>query len=343
MTVTDVSLGIDRSALGHFLEVEMPGTVQGELHAELLAGGHSNLTFAVTDGQSRWVLRRPPLGEHSGAAHDMGREYRVMSALSKSPIPVPVTVVYCDDTAVLGAPFYLMEFVDGVVYNTVAQTATLGAPLVRQISFALTDVLADLHTLDPGSVGLTGLGRPSGYLERQVTRWTGQVDEDLARTAGVRELVTAFREQTPSSPATVLIHGDFRLDNAIINANGDIAAVVDWEMATLGDPLVDLGLFWCYWTGLPGNPGETMTKGISPEMGFPSIAELIERYTLRTGYVTEDLAWYAAFGYFKLAVIRAGIQARYRRGEIFGEGFDRIGDLIEPLIQQATNTLQGRS
>jgi aminoglycoside phosphotransferase (APT) family kinase protein len=332
--------GLDLSALRAFLDGAMPGLVHGELRARLVAGGHSNLTYEVADDTSRWVLRRPPLGELRPTAHDMGREYRVMRALHGTAVPVPETTVLCDDAAILGAPFYLMAHVDGTVHRSREQTATLGPALAREVSFALVDVLAELHALAPAAVGLGELGRPAGYLERQVRRWTGQIDGSWREIPGIGELAERLREGMPPSSGAAIVHGDFRLDNAIVAPDGRIAAVVDWEMATLGDPLADLGLLWCYWDGVPAHTADTMTKGIAPELGFPPIAELVERYAVRTGSDVSALSWYVAFGYFKLAVIREGIHHRYTRGETVGEGFERIGDLVAPLVAQALATLE---
>ncbi|MCW2952007.1 MAG: putative phosphotransferase [Conexibacter sp.] len=340
MSAQTLLAGLDLTALHAFLDHAMPGLVHGELRARLLAGGHSNLTYEVADDATRWVLRRPPLGELRPTAHDMGREYRVMRALHGTAVPVPATTVLCEDAAILGAPFYLMAHVDGTVYRSQEQTATLGPRLAREVSFALVDALADLHALEPAAVGLGELGRPAGYLERQVRRWTGQIDGSWREIPGIDALAKRLRDELPGSSDAAIVHGDFRLDNAIVASDGRVAAVVDWELATLGDPLADLGLLSCYWTGVPSHSADTMTKGIAPELGFPPIAELVERYAARTRRDVSALPWYVAFGYFKLAVIREGIHHRYTRGETVGEGFERIGELVAPLVAQALTTLE---
>lgn len=332
--------GLDLPALRAYLDRALPGFVTGELRAAPLAGGHSNLTFDLNADGRRWVLRRPPLGHRESASHDMRREYRVMSALAGSPVPVPEVVHLCEDPEVIGAPFYLSAFVEGEVYRTTAQTALLGGGRARDLSFELVDVLADLHVMDPEQVGLGDLGRPAGFLERQVRRWTGQAEEVLADFAGVDALVARLRATMPRSSRSAVVHGDYRLDNVIVSPEGHIVAVLDWEMATLGDPLSDLGLLQCYWEGVDNPGGDTMRKGIDPALGFPEFGELVERYASRTGAAPEGLSWYAAFGYLKLAVLRGRIHRRFLEGNT-PEGFDKVGDLIAPLISQSRRTLEG--
>jgi aminoglycoside phosphotransferase (APT) family kinase protein len=327
-------------ALRAYLDQRRPGFVHGELRATLLAGGHSNLTFSVGDGGHRWVLRRPPLGEHAPAAHDMFREYRVMRALRETPIPVPEMLHYCDDRAVIGAPFFLSEYVPGIVYRDVSDTAVLGAGRARAISRELIDVLARLHTIDPQAVGLADLGRPAGFLDRQVRRWTENAARVIGSYRGAPELVELLRARMPQTAVHSIVHGDYRLDNVLVSADDRVAAVLDWEMATLGDPLTDLGLLWCYWAGLPRNEADTMRKGISPELGFPDIRELAAHYSAATGWDVSALPWYVAFGYFKLAALRGQIHQRYLNGQTPGEGFETVGQLIAPLIDESLRTLE---
>lgn len=325
--------GLDLPALRSYLDTR--GLPAGDLTAKLLAGGHSNLTFAVGDGTLRWVLRRPPLGERRSTAHDMGREFRVMSALTGSEVPVPKVLHYCEDPSVIGAPFHLTEFVEGTVHRTTAQTAQLGADRARALSFELVDVLADLHGIDPSSVGLGDFGRPQGFLRRQVARWTGQAQEVLT---GVETLVDRLRNGMPAERGGGIVHGDYRLDN-VLAADGHVVAVLDWEMAALGDPLTDLGLLRCYWDGVENPGGDGMRKGIDPALGFPEFAELADRYATRTGTGLAELSWYAAFGYLKLAVLRGRIHQRYLAGNT-PDGFETVGDLIAPLVDQSRRTLE---
>lgn len=334
-TMTRRDSGLDLTALRSYLDGTVAGLAPGALTAVLLAGGHSNLTFDVGDGVRRWVLRRPPLGERRATAHDMGREYRVMSALAGSGVPVPRALHYCEDPSVIGAPFHLTDFVEGTVHRTTAQTAQLGAERAKALSFELVDVLADLHGIDPESVGLGDFGRPTGFLQRQVARWTGQAEEVLT---GVGTLVDRLRNGMPEACGSGIVHGDYRLDNVLVS-DGRIVAVLDWEMAALGDPLTDLGLLQCYWNGVENPGGDAMRKGIDPALGFPEFAELADRYATRTGTDLADLSWYAAFGYLKLAVLRGRIHQRFLVGDT-PEGFESVGDLIAPLVDQSRRTLE---
>lgn len=332
--------GIDLGALRTYLDEVLPGLVSGELRATLLAGGRSNLTFEIGDGSGRWVLRRPPLGERESASHDMGREYRAMSALVGSGVPVPRLLHYCEDPSVIGAPFHLTEFVAGTVYRTTEQTAGLGPERARAVSFELVDVLADLHRLNPETVGLGDFGRPAGFLQRQVARWTGQAENVLAGRDGVDTLVERLRAGMPESHGSAIVHGDYRLENVIVSDDGHIVAVLDWEMAALGDPLTDLGLLQCFWEGVHNPGGDEMRKGIDPALGFPDFGELRERYATRTGFDLSNLPWYVAFGYLKLAVLRGRIHQRFLEGNTPEGDFDTVGELIGPLIDQSRRTLE---
>jgi len=335
----DEQTALDLPALRGHLDQAVPGLVSGDLEATLLAGGHSNLTFLISDGVGRWVLRRPPLGHTDPSTHDMAREFTVMAALAGSGVPVPALVHECLDPEVLGAPFYLSEFVDGTVYRTVEQTAGLGAERARAVSFELVDVLVDIHALDPGAVGLGGFGRPDGFLERQVKRWTGLAEEVLSDIVGVGRLVADIRSTKPQTTRSGIVHGDYRLDNVMVSEDARIVAVLDWEMAALGDPLTDLGLLQCYWTGVINPGGDAMRKGIDPELGFPDFDELARRYAERSGTSLDSLPWYAAFGYLKLAVLRGRIHQRFLAGNT-PPGFETVGDLIQPLVTASRHTLE---
>ncbi|GGO84432.1 phosphotransferase family protein [Wenjunlia tyrosinilytica] len=333
--------GLDLAVLRDWLDTRHPGFAQGPLTGELIAGGRSNLTYTVTDGARRWVLRRPPLGHVLATAHDMAREYRVISALAPTPVPVPVTHLLCEDPEVLGAPFYVMQHVEGQVLRGAGQTARLGRERARELSGHLMDVLADLHTVDPAEVGLADFGRPQGYLNRQVVRWGKQLAASRSRdTPELDSLHKRLLDSVPATQRTGIVHGDFRLDNAVVGEDGRIAAVLDWEMATLGDPLADLGLFLVYWDVirelLPDNP---VAQGISDKAGFPPGAELVEQYARRSGLDLEPLAWYVAFGCLKLAVIAEGIHFRYLQGLTVGEGFDQIGTMVAPLASRGLSGL----
>ncbi|MEV4335274.1 phosphotransferase family protein [Streptomyces sp. NPDC049597] len=331
--------GLDPEQLRGHLDRERPGLVSGPLSARLIQGGRSNLTYAVTDGTGRWVVRRPPLGHVLATAHDMKREHRVISALAQTEVPVPRPVLLCEDESVIGSPFYVMEFVDGTPYRTAEQLAALGPARTRDAVLSLVDTLVDLHAVDPESVGLGDFGRPEGFLDRQLRRWGKQLDASRNRELpGIDELHAALGRSLPASPAPTVIHGDYRLDNVLIGEDDRITAVLDWEMSTLGDPLTDLGLLVMYSRRLelPGSPIST-TAGAP---GHPSPDELIERYAERSGRDTSAISWYTAFAWFKLAVILEGIHYRYTLGQTVGAGFDRIGDLVPVFIEHGLTTLQ---
>lgn len=331
--------GLDLGRLRERLDRERPGLVAGPLSARLIEGGRSNLTYAVTDGTGRWVVRRPPLGHVLATAHDMHREHRVMTALRDTAVPVPHTVLLCEDPEVLGAPFYVMDFVDGTPYRTAGELAALGPERTRATVLALVDTLVDLHAVDVEAAGLGDFGRPEGFLERQLRRWGKQLAASHSRElSGIGSLQERLAQRLPASPAPTVVHGDFRLDNALVGADGRITAVLDWEMSTLGDPLTDLGLLAMYSEPLelPGSP--ISTSAAAP--GHPLPGELVARYAERSGREVSAVSWYTAFAWFKLAVILEGIHYRYTLGQTVGAGFDRIGDLVPLFIEHGLTTLK---
>ncbi|MFJ4789471.1 phosphotransferase family protein [Streptomyces sp. NPDC088794] len=334
--------GLDLDRLRGLLDHERPGLVQGPLSGRLIEGGRSNLTYAVSDGTSKWVVRRPPLGHVLATAHDMKREHRVISALHPTDVPVPRPVLLCEDPeneAVPGAPFYVMEFVAGTPYRTAEQLAPLGPERTRGAVLSLVDTLVELHAVDPAEVGLADFGRPEGFLDRQLRRWGKQLDASRNRElAGIDELHATLGRRLPDSPAPTVVHGDYRLDNVLIDDGDRITAILDWEMSTLGDPLTDLGLLVMYSLplGTPDSPVSTTAEA----PGHPAPAELIERYAQRSGRDVSAVSWYTAFAWFKLAVILEGIHFRYTQGQTVGRGFDRIGDLVPVFIEHGLTTLQ---
>ncbi|MDT0379278.1 phosphotransferase family protein [Streptomyces sp. DSM 42041] len=331
--------GLDLARLGAYLERERPGRVDGPLHAEVIEGGRSNLTYRVDAGTSRWVLRRPPLGHVLATAHDMAREYRVIRALRDTPVPVPGTLLLCEDPDVLGAPFYLMEYVPGTPYRSSAELSALGPERTRALVLSLVDTLVALHAVEPREAGLESFGRPEGFLERQLRRWGKQLEASRNRDLeGVDDLHRALAEALPRSPEPTVVHGDFRLDNVLADGEGRITAVLDWEMSTLGDPLTDLGLLAMY-SSHPDVPGSPLTS-VRGAPGHPEPAELVERYAAGSGRDVSGIGWYTAFAYFKLAVILEGIHYRWKLGQTVGPGFDRIGDLVPLFIDHGLATLQ---
>ncbi|MCF2131200.1 MULTISPECIES: phosphotransferase family protein [unclassified Streptomyces] len=332
--------GLDLDRLRELLDRERPGLVTGPLSGRLIEGGRSNLTYAVTDGTARWVVRRPPLGHVLATAHDMKREHRVISALHPTNVPVPRPLLLCEDEDVVGAPFYVMEFVEGTPYRTADQLAPLGPERTRAAVLNLVDTLVELHAVDPAEVGLGDFGRPEGFLDRQLRRWAKQLDASRNRDlTGIDELHATLGRELPRSPAATVVHGDYRLDNVLIGGeNDEINAILDWEMSTLGDPLTDLGLLVMYSSplGMPDSPVSTTAQA----PGHPAPAELVQRYADRSGRDVGAVAWYTAFAWFKLAVILEGIHYRYTLGRTVGPGFDRIGDLVPVFIEHGLTTLQ---
>jgi aminoglycoside phosphotransferase (APT) family kinase protein len=325
-------IGLDLDRLAGFL-----GT--GPLTGEHIAGGKSNLTYEISDGRSRWIVRRPPMGHVLATAHDMAREYQIITALGPTDVPVPRTIALCTDESVIGARFYVMEFVEGSIYRTSEQTAALGLPRLTAITDDLMRVLATLHAVDPASVGLSDFGRPEGYLERQLVRWRKQLDASRSRPLpGIDELHERLTRATPASRRVGIVHGDYRLDNTVINDTGNnVAAVLDWEMATLGDQLTDLGLLLMYWELLTQGGGLFGTP--PPGARYPT--GLDEAYAKASGADLSGLNWYIAFANFKLAVIAEGIYFRYKAGKTVGEGFERVGDGVPLLVARGHELLGG--
>jgi aminoglycoside phosphotransferase (APT) family kinase protein len=358
MTVSSSSPpGIDSAArLASWLNDHVPGGPLELTDIQLIAGGRSNLTYRLTTsgpaGDRLLVLRRPPLGHVLPTAHDMSREYRVLAALAGTRVPVAPLVASCPGDDVIGAPFYVMEHVPGVVLRTRADTAALTEEQAGELSDQLADMLAAIHGVDVAAVGLAGLGRGAGYLRRQLDRWQRQWDLSATREMpGYAALVGRLSAALPAEGEVTLVHGDFRLDNALVTVlpRPRITAVVDWEMATLGDPLADLGLTLVYWTeageegwltpaGVPADaPGLSTDATTSP--GFATRAEFAAGYARRTGRDISRIGYYVAFGYFKLAVVLEGIHARYLQHKTVGEGFEREGLAVPLLIARAHQVL----
>lgn len=328
--------GVDLPALSRWFGDHVPDAhANRQLTATLIAGGRSNLTYFVGDGTREWVLRRPPLGHVLPTAHDMGREHRVISALADTPVPVPRVDALCTDESVIGAPFYVMEKVEGRVLRDAGAVAALSADEAAACSRALVDVLASIHSVDPFAVGLDDFGRPEGYLERQVRRWGQQWERSKTRELPpLEELARRLQAALPRSGPPAIVHGDYRLDNTML-ANDDagrIVAVLDWEMSTLGDPLTDLGLFLVYW-GTDTGPAVGSSAGIASTTGFLGSDEIVARYADRSGRSIEHLDFYVAFAMYKLAVILEGINARFLMGKTLGEGFDEMGEMVVQLAR----------
>jgi aminoglycoside phosphotransferase (APT) family kinase protein len=327
--------GLDLERLRAYLGSEK------ELTGRMFAGGRSNLTYAITDGEQRWVLRRPPLGHVLPTAHDMVREHRVLEALSRAGFPAPRPMLLCTDPEVIGAPFYLMEQVDGTIYRDEGDLEALGGPAMKALVLSLVDTLAQLHGLDPAAIGLADFGRPEGFNARQVHRWKKQLDASRSREVpGIDELHARLAVDIPAGGPGTVVHGDYRLDNVLIGPDMRINAVLDWEMSTLGDPLSDVALMLVY-AGLPLEVKNG--RGVVPLdiPGHPSIPEISSRYAERSGRDVSDLHWYVGFAAFKLAVILEGVHYRYVQGQTVGAGFDTIGGLVGPLVMRGHEALEG--
>ena len=317
----------------------------GELSAELARGGFSNLTYLLRSGSERAVLRRPPLGHVLSTAHDMAREFRILSALAPTDVPAPKPIHLCQDDAIIGAPFYLMELVEGLTLRSPKETAKISPSLANEISHEVMDVLIKLHDVNVDEVGLRDFGRTEGFMARQVDRWSTQLEKSHSRDLnGVAELIAGLHAKLPESKYFSIVHGDYRLDNCIIDpmqtAGNRVRAVIDWEMSTLGDTYADLGLFVVYWDGVQEMANSPLANGITRAGGFPSAHELLEYYSTKTGKDLSQINWYIAFGYFKLAVIAEGIHYRYIAGKTVGNDFNVVGSLVEPLIAAGLDQLR---
>jgi len=315
---TESHPGLDLPAVTAWLAERVP-ELRPPLESSLIAGGHSNLTFRLSDrAGGNWVLRRPPLGQILATAHDMSREHRIISALAPTDVPVAGVVGLCNDEEVNGAPFYVMDFVDGVVVRDEASAASLTPELRTTASESLIDVLAKIHQVDLDAVGLADLGRHEGYIERQLKRWYGQYQGSQAQNTGidfpeVDRVFAHLSRHVPPQQAATIVHGDYRLDNCMLGADGRIAAVLDWELCTLGDPLADLGLLWVYWTD-PGTDAALPQASPTALDGFLRKEELLRRYAAVSALDLSPIDFYVAFGYWKLTCIIAGVYARYAGG-----------------------------
>lgn len=331
--------GLDLVALRGWLDSTHPGLRAGDLTATVIAGGKSNLTYRVSDGTTTWALRRPPLGHALPTAHDMTREFTVISALCDTDVPVATPIVLCQDPEVLGAPFYLMSFIDGVVLDQPETLATLDHATARRSCEQLVDTLLALHTLEPAAIGLQEFGRPEGFLARQLKRWRTQWESSETETQPVLpELISRLTDTLPEQTPPGIVHGDYRLTNVMYTPDvSRIAAVVDWEMATIGDPLADVGLLVVY-QSLTNSGGFTMPHADAAE-GFLTPDEMVQRYAAGSTRDLSHLDWYIGFGYFKLAVIAQGIHYRFLQGHTVGTGFDTFGTWVPLLLNSALEAL----
>jgi aminoglycoside phosphotransferase (APT) family kinase protein len=339
--------GLDVRALQEWLLLNQPELVGATpLSANLIAGGRSNLTYAIRGAAEPLVLRRPPLGHVQSTAHDMAREFRVISALRGSRVPVPRTVRYVDDpTAGVEGPFYLMERVKGRPIVTRDANAAYTPSQLRELSLDLARTLAHLHSIVPDEVGLGDFGRPDGFLVRQIDRWGKQYEGSRNRELPeVDALQRELHANIPQTRRSSILHGDYRLDNALVrdlDGAPHLSAILDWEMATLGDSLTDLGLLGLYWNinSLDSELRDAVPSAVDLTAGYPTFEELVDEYSETAGVTVPELPWYLGLAAFKLAVILEGIHFRFQAGQTVGPGFDQIGRLVTPLARAGRSYL----
>ena len=334
---------VPAAPLAEWFRTAVPGVADGPLTVARIAGGHSNLTYRVTDtAGATWALRRPPTGMVLATAHDMGREWRFLSALADTPVPVAAPVALCTDPDVIGAEFYVMGFVDGDVLGDEASGHRLEPAARHAAGLDAVDVLAALHAVEPDAVGLADLRRPGSYLERQLRRWHRQVHAstvpDLAVIDAAHDRLAKRAARLPASEVRIA-HGDFRLGNLAVAPDGRVRAVFDWELASLGDPLADLGWIVASWAR-PGDPVPATIAGPSLVEGYPERDELVVRYAQRSGRDVSDLDFYVAFARWRSACIGAGVYSRYVGGVMGpGEHTDALAARLDAIHTQARAAL----
>ena len=317
--------GIDLAKVTAWFVQNIPGAT-APFEFRVIAGGHSNLTFLVTGANgNRYVLRRPPLGHVLESAHDMGREHRIISGLAATPVPVAPALGFCDDTSVNGAPFYVMAFVDGLVVHNHAEALELLTPEARaNASRSLVDTMAAIHAVDLTAAGLDNLGKHESYIARQMRRWYGQWNQQKTRELrAVDEAHDLLSQRIPEQGPATIVHGDYRLDNCMVDARGNVIAVLDWEICTLGDPLADLGLLQVYWTG-PNDLQSAWAVTGTTAPGFWNRTDTIARYAEVSGRDVSQIDFYIAFAYWKLACILEGVYARYLGGALGEHNVDEV-------------------
>jgi aminoglycoside phosphotransferase (APT) family kinase protein len=336
---SDVLSGWIRAHLGHWF---------GPARAVAITGGQSNLTYRVDDASGRsCVVRRPPLGERLATAHDVGREYRVLAALRDTEVPVPRVVGFCDNNDILGAPFYVMHYIEGLVLRTEYEfRAALIEPSRSHAGEQLVDTLVALHAVEPAEVGLHSLGAPTGYVQRQLSRWQRQWDKSrITPIPAIDDVARRLADRIPTEAPHRILHGDYRLDNVILDpATGAIRAVLDWELCTLGDPLADLGLLAVYSPDRHhDNPLADMGVA-SLAAGFPTRDELLERYARRSGRDITNIDHFIALGYWKLAIIVQGVYARTlaARGDT-PDPTDLLAQIVQALARAADGACRRNS
>ena len=338
--MVDSIKGVDVPAVTAWFEEHVAGAT-GPLEFTLIAGGHSNLTYGVTDANGRrYVLRRPPVGHVLATAHDMGREHKIISALSPTNVPVAPALGLCTDEAVNGAPFYVMDFVDGLILRDGETARALSPEARRNAGLSIASTLAKIHAIDPDQVGLGDLGKKEDYVARQLKRWYGQWEKSKTRELPeIDQVYEALLSQIPDQGPAAIVHGDYRLDNCMANEDGDVIAVLDWELCTLGDPLADVGLLAVYWTD-PDEGAVLLTAPTHTE-GFLRRREVLDAYAADSGRDISHIDYYIALGVWKLACIVEGVYARYVGGAMGsdGGGFEGFKHQVEHCARQAAEAV----
>jgi aminoglycoside phosphotransferase (APT) family kinase protein len=335
---------LDLVALDAYLRRTLPGDFDisdASLEVQQFPGGHSNLTYLVRYGSQEFVLRRPPVGPVAPTAHDMPREYNLLAAIHPKFPLAPKPILLCDDLNVLGVPFYLMERRRGLIArsNVPAQIGT-DPKLRKQLSEAVVDTLVALHDVEIHSSGIVNFGKPIGFVERQVRGWTNRWQRSKTTELPAMEKVIAWlKDRIPINPDATIVHNDFKLDNLMLDYNAPtrIVAVLDWEMCTVGDPLIDVGLLLCYWTmgGKLAAGNNRSLSAITNGPGWLSREEIVERYQNKTGRNLSGILFYETFARFKVAVVVQQIYFRYVRGQTQDERFRNFDSVVRELAEEA--------
>lgn len=355
MISPEIAEAIEVASLRAYLLDRLPGLDSPDLEISWLSGGQSNLTFLMATPAGRYVLRRPPMGPLLPKAHDVLREARIIAALDRSAVPVPAVLATCDDVGVIGAPFYVMNYVPGAILRSPRDAESITSAQAAACSAAMIQSLADLHRVDYAELGLAQIGRPDGFLERQLHRWRDQWARcETDQVVEVDALADALQRRLPRAQGSSLVHGDFRIENIVLDLDGMpsdasgegrqsmptasdggsemVQAVLDWELAALGDPLTDVGWLAMYWAE-PDDRPIFDSQATTQRDGFWSRARLFEEYQRRTGTAVDDLGFYVALAHYKLAVIQQGIHLRFLRGDASGERAAGSGGRVRSLAE----------
>lgn len=330
---------LDETRLADYLRDRLPHS-DNNLTIRQFGGGAANLTYLLDYGTHEYVLRRPPLGPVAASAHDMAREYRVLSVLHQAFPYAPRAFLFCDDESVIGAPFFVMERRHGIVVRRKMPEAFAGeADAPRRMSEALVDALAAFHAVDYEALGLGKLGKPAGFIDRQIEGWSRRWQASKTTDLPDMDAIYAWlKSNQPANTQVSLVHNDYKLDNVMLAAGdpGQVVAIFDWDMCTLGDPLADLGALLTYWTE-PTDPPYLQATAMMPlgEPGFLSRDELVARYAAKSGRAVGDIDFYHALGLFRLTVIIAQIYIRYARGQTQDPRFAAMEFMIPALARRA--------